>query len=139
MIVSYFEEVKNTGTGRVVNPVVQMDEEEIRKKAIEEIERITGFHRKEMFRRNDIKYTFEDELKEYGLKARDGYDIFKAFIQENKERPITNVEATLNLLIDEKVNGANVGICHECGEKLLKHAIYCVYCGEKVLSRYRLK
>lgn len=112
--------------------------EQIRNDAINEIEEITGFSRKKNFKANEISTHFQIKLKNHGLKSRDGYDIFRDFLKENNQKPVTNVQNKIDSLIDEKLHGINYGICPDCGEEIYKHAKFCTHCGGMILEKYQI-
>lgn len=112
--------------------------EEIKNDAINEIVEYTGFNRKDNYKANAISIHFEIKLKNNGLKSRDGYDIFREFLKENDQKPVANVQEKIDTLIDEKLNGINLGVCPECGEKIFKHAKFCTFCGGVITERYQI-
>ena len=112
--------------------------EEIMNDAINEIEGITGFNRKDNYKANAISIHFEIKLKNNGLKSRDGYDIFREFLKENDQKPVANVQEKIDILIDEKLHGINYGICPDCGEEIYKHAKFCTFCGAVITERYQI-
>ena len=112
--------------------------EEIKRDAINEIEEITGFYRKDTYKANAISIPFEIKLKKCGLKSRDGYDIFREFLKENDQKPVENVQEKVDILIDEKLHGINYGLCPDCGEEIYKHAKFCTFCGGVITERYQI-
>lgn len=93
-----------------------------------EFEELTGFRGS----RSDFSYIFLKYLEKKEISAGDAAKICKRILKEIEINPIFDIESRLDELCDECYLKKHEGFCAKCHGKLVKDAIYCTHCGNKI-------